>query len=161
MAGPVGGLRKHPHGRVDQLEDRYLGMVEAPSSNLGTSTRNESKQVCWTVRHDRFIAKHLGRWLGTSTIHDSEQVWWSCAKTVVLLIASIFGSARPPFYRFISRVFFGMFGTSTGPNHWVSVDRTKDDCRLHSADDAERNRNDGNGFLSTVFHNDRTSEPWR
>ena len=38
MAGPVGGLRKHPHGRVDQLEDRYLGMVEAPSSNLGTST---------------------------------------------------------------------------------------------------------------------------
>ena len=38
MAGPVGGLRKHPHGRVDQLEDRYLGMVEALSSNLGTST---------------------------------------------------------------------------------------------------------------------------
>ena len=34
----VGGLRKHPIGRVDQLEDRYLGMVEAPSSNLGTST---------------------------------------------------------------------------------------------------------------------------
>ena len=38
MARRVGGLRKHPHGRVDQLEDRYLGMVEAPSSNLGTST---------------------------------------------------------------------------------------------------------------------------
>ena len=36
--GPQGGLRKHPFGRVDQLEDRYLGMVEAPSSNLGTST---------------------------------------------------------------------------------------------------------------------------
>ena len=35
---PVGGMRKHPYGRVDQLEDRYLGMVEAPSSNLGTST---------------------------------------------------------------------------------------------------------------------------
>ncbi len=34
----VDGLRKHPNGRVDQLEDRYLGMVEAPSSNLGTST---------------------------------------------------------------------------------------------------------------------------
>ena len=31
-------MRKHPNGRVDQLEDRYLGMVEAPSSNLGTST---------------------------------------------------------------------------------------------------------------------------
>ena len=27
------------NGRVDQLEDRYLGMVEAPSSNLGTSTQ--------------------------------------------------------------------------------------------------------------------------
>ena len=37
-ARPVGGMRKHPFGRVDQLEDRYLGMVEAPSSNLGTST---------------------------------------------------------------------------------------------------------------------------
>ena len=37
MGVQVDGLRKHPHGRVDQLEDRYLGMVEAPSSNLGTS----------------------------------------------------------------------------------------------------------------------------
>ena len=36
--GQVAGMRKHPYGRVDQLEDRYLGMVEAPSSNLGTST---------------------------------------------------------------------------------------------------------------------------
>ena len=108
MAGPVGGLRKHPYGRVDQLEDRYLGMVEAPSSNLGTSTRNESKQVCWTVlpqtcnaafrssllaRHDRFIAQHLGRWLGTSTsllpieVNEVERA----AKTVVLLIASVVG----------------------------------------------------------------------
>jgi hypothetical protein len=34
-------MRKHPLGRVDQLEDRYLGMVEAPSSNLGTSTFND------------------------------------------------------------------------------------------------------------------------
>ena len=38
MGGQVARLRKHPFGRVDQLEDRYLGMVEAPSSNLGTST---------------------------------------------------------------------------------------------------------------------------
>ena len=38
MGIQVGWLRKHPFGRVDQLEDRYLGMVEAPSSNLGTST---------------------------------------------------------------------------------------------------------------------------
>ena len=29
---------KQPYGRVDQLEDRYLGMVEATSSNLVTST---------------------------------------------------------------------------------------------------------------------------
>ena len=39
--GQVAGMRKHPYGRVDQLEDRYLGMVEAPSSNLGTSTLND------------------------------------------------------------------------------------------------------------------------
>ncbi len=26
------------YGRVDQLEDRYLGMVEAPCSNHGAST---------------------------------------------------------------------------------------------------------------------------
>ena len=41
MGVQVGWLRKHPFGRVDQLEDRYLGMVEAPSSNLGTSTLND------------------------------------------------------------------------------------------------------------------------
>ena len=46
--GWVGGMRKHPIGRVDQLEDRYLGMVEAPSSNLGTSTRNNSEQHSMT-----------------------------------------------------------------------------------------------------------------
>ena len=47
-AAQVGGLRKHPFGRVDQLEDRYLGMVEAPSSNLGTSTKRVSHQIWWT-----------------------------------------------------------------------------------------------------------------
>ena len=47
MGGQVAGMRKHPFGRVDQLEDRYLGMVEAPSSNLGTSTRDEKRQFCW------------------------------------------------------------------------------------------------------------------
>ena len=36
--GILGGSLCKPNGRVDQLEDRYLGMVEAPSSNLGTST---------------------------------------------------------------------------------------------------------------------------
>ena len=54
-----------------------------------------------------------------------------------------------------------MYGTSNGPNRRVFVDRTKDDYRLHSADASEQNGNDGNGFLPTVFHNDRTSEPWR
>ena len=34
----TGGQVVNHIGRVDQLEDRYLGMVEAPSSNLGTST---------------------------------------------------------------------------------------------------------------------------
>ena len=38
MGVRVEGLRKHPYGRVDQLEDRYLGMVEAASSNLVSST---------------------------------------------------------------------------------------------------------------------------
>jgi hypothetical protein len=73
MARRVGGMRKHPHGRVDQLEDRYLGMVEAPSSNLGTSTSLRS--------------------------NDVNEV--DCAaKTDSLRIASVFGSARPPLYRF-------------------------------------------------------------
>ena len=39
--GSVGGMARNTYGRVDQLEDRYLGMVEAPSSNLGTSTLND------------------------------------------------------------------------------------------------------------------------
>ena len=43
MGGQVAGMRKHPYGRVDQLEDRYLGMVEAPSSNLGTSTLQKKR----------------------------------------------------------------------------------------------------------------------
>ena len=59
MGVQVDGLRKHPYGRVDQLEDRYLGMVEAPSSNLGTSTRNDSKQFCWIVRINKPESEHL------------------------------------------------------------------------------------------------------
>ena len=68
MARPVGGLRKHPHGRVDQLEDRYLGMVEAPSSNLGTSTIHDlimnHPSQCWPCCHDLTgycLAKSLAR----------------------------------------------------------------------------------------------------
>ncbi len=53
--GWVGGLRKHPIGRVDQLEDRYLGMVEAPSSNLGTSTRNNSSKHCLAFAKTCFV----------------------------------------------------------------------------------------------------------
>ena len=34
----VASTSKRLIGRVDQLEDRYLGMVEATSSNLVTST---------------------------------------------------------------------------------------------------------------------------
>ena len=70
MAGPVGELRKHPYGRVDQLEDRYLGMVEAPSSNLGTSTPlllitiNGSGPCC----QNRSSTIRFRFWLGTSTI---------------------------------------------------------------------------------------------
>ena len=33
----MAGLSKRRFGRVDQLEDRYLGMVEAASSNLAAS----------------------------------------------------------------------------------------------------------------------------
>ena len=51
--GQVAGMRKHPNGRVDQLEDRYLGMVEAPSSNLGTSTRDELYWLSWPLSHKR------------------------------------------------------------------------------------------------------------
>ena len=32
-------------GQVDQLEDRYLGMVEAASSNLALSTRNFNEML--------------------------------------------------------------------------------------------------------------------
>ena len=70
MPGPVGGLRKHPHGRVDQLEDRYLGMVEAPSSNLGTSTIDDFIMA---------IRINGGR----------------AAKTDMGFIAPVFGSVRP------------------------------------------------------------------
>ena len=71
MGGQVAGLRKHPYGRVDQLEDRYLGMVEAPSSNLGTSTPLLClKSTEWTVlpkpfnfRTHRFLARHVHKYL--------------------------------------------------------------------------------------------------
>ena len=65
-------MRKHPNGRVDQLEDRYLGMVEAPSSNLGTSTP--------------FLLIYI----------DEVKL---AAKTVHLSFVSVFGSANPLSYR--------------------------------------------------------------
>jgi hypothetical protein len=70
--GWVGGLRKHPIGRVDQLEDRYLGMVEAPSSNLGTSTSESTIDITEVDRaaHNRHAILRIGCWLGTSTIDD-------------------------------------------------------------------------------------------
>ena len=57
---------KH-NGRVDQLEDRYLGMVEAPSSNLGTSTPflliyidgvNRAAKTVFVIV-SRFMARHV------------------------------------------------------------------------------------------------------
>ena len=81
-ARPVGGMRKHPLGRVDQLEDRYLGMVEAPSSNLGTSTRDDSRQFCWPFSHKRNTNKRFFCWLGMSTIRtDFINSMVECAST--------------------------------------------------------------------------------
>ena len=57
MGVQVDGLRKHPNGRVDQLEDRYLGMVEAPSSNLGPSTRDEFIQFSWPFGYKKVLLK--------------------------------------------------------------------------------------------------------
>ena len=72
MAGRVGGLRKHPHGRVDQLEDRYLGMVEAPSSNLGTSTPLLLIDINGVDRAAKTLQDFsLGFWLGTTTHYCS------------------------------------------------------------------------------------------
>ena len=65
-----GGTCIH-NGRVDQLEDRYLGMVEAPSSNLGTSTPHLLISFDGVDRVTKTV--HLlgdGFWLGTSTIQS-------------------------------------------------------------------------------------------
>ena len=102
MAVPVGGLRKHPHGRVDQLEDRYLGMVEAPSSNLGTSTSLRSTdgsevdcapQTCNAAFQSSLLARHV------------QQKQFDTGFVVVLpkpifLISSVVRPLRSPFYRF-------------------------------------------------------------
>ena len=70
MGVQVDGLRKHPNGRVDQLEDRYLGMVEAPSSNLGTSTiRTDFIKSLVDLRHEEPVFICFLHWLGTSTLH--------------------------------------------------------------------------------------------
>ena len=71
MGGQVAGMRKHPFGRVDQLEDRYLGMVEAPSSNLGTSTIREyfiSSMV--DLRHEESVFVCFLHWLGRLKRYD-------------------------------------------------------------------------------------------
>jgi hypothetical protein len=72
MGVQVDGLRKHPNGRVDQLEDRYLGMVEAPSSNLGTSTL-QKKRTAFVVdlRHEESVLICFLHWLGTSTLVEA------------------------------------------------------------------------------------------
>ena len=66
--GSVGGMATNTYGRVDQLEDRYLGMVEAPSSNLGTSTPLSLIDIeCGPCCKNRASANGLGLWLGKST----------------------------------------------------------------------------------------------
>ena len=85
IPGPVAGLRKHPHGRVDQLEDRYLGMVEAPSSNLGTSTPLPLFNTDGVDRMPKPIHRSPPRFLARrSTTHDSQRVRWTWAKWTIL-----------------------------------------------------------------------------
>ena len=77
MGVQVDGLRKHPNGRVDQLEDRYLGMVEAPSSNLGTSTiRTDFINSMVDLRHEESVLICFLHWLGMSTRDDSRHFCW-------------------------------------------------------------------------------------
>ena len=70
MARRVGGLRKHPHGRVDQLEDRYLGMVEAPSSNLGTSTPLHFIDIHGLDRAATTVLSHIASVVGPHVHHS-------------------------------------------------------------------------------------------
>ena len=96
MGVQVDGLRKHPNGRVDQLEDRYLGMVEAPSSNLGTSTplllieidgvERAPQQFCFAspwllARHVRHSIASVGILFATCSAHGSVRTVW-CSQTV-------------------------------------------------------------------------------
>ena len=164
----VGGLRKHPHGRVDQLEDRYLGMVEAPSSNLGTSTLDDVSMI-------------------------RQRQWSPCAKTDSLRIASVFGSARPlliplrnfsgvdsaatnlqrsisvkfvgsaipPFYSSNLISFCDTLGTSHGPNRLMFANRKRLDCRSHNVGFVASNYIADNGFRTTVNDSGRKPVPCR
>ena len=67
----VDGLLEATYGRVDQLEDRYLGMVEAPSSNLGVSISlniNAISEMA-TLPQTSFAMLSPVCWLGVSTSH--------------------------------------------------------------------------------------------
>ena len=68
-----------------------------------------------------------------------------------LPIASVVGSAHPPFYRFTLPSFCGTLGTWLGPTRLDCAGRKKDDCKPRSDDFVEMNCNDGTGFLSTAF----------
>ena len=100
MAGPVGGLRKHPHGRVDQLEDRYLGMVEAPSSNLGTSTIYD------------FIMNHSSQWW--PCCHECNALGRTILLRYFMFELCSFGSSRRSVN---SSNLATSFGVTTGPIH--------------------------------------------
>ena len=67
------------------------------------------------------------------------------------LIASVFGSARPPFYRFTPPFFCGRTYTWPGPIRLVYEDHKRGDCKVHSDDFAERSCSDGTDFPSTAL----------
>ena len=60
---------KH-NGRVDQLEDRYLGMVEAPSSNLGTSTPFLLNDIYVVARAAKTVSLIISRFLARHVYHS-------------------------------------------------------------------------------------------
>ena len=80
MGGQVARLRKHPFGRVDQLEDRYLGMVEAPSSNLGTSTlqKRHTANALWVCQKTQFLFWSKSKFCFKRGFSHIGLVGWRC-----------------------------------------------------------------------------------
>ena len=95
-------VAKAPTWACRSVEDRYLGMVEAPSSNrhvpplvlIQSTEWTVLLQTCSAAFWSGLLARHVTR-------YDSKRFCWMCDKTDLILTASVFGSASPPFYRFI------------------------------------------------------------